>query len=158
MTTKADERRSDQRLRYRWFMEYSRSVKEPLSQGRMVDISSTGAAFICPSREDGLCFGKLVTTRFSVPRFDSDISFDIQSFDRIGRICRVDSIGDLRRIAIQFARSLPLKPGEQPISEYDRTYRLSTGSSGLAASASPSVNRERGRKSERRLDDTDSVF
>lgn len=103
----------------------------------MVDISSTGVAFICSTPEDCPDSGKAVITHFSVPRFDSDISFGTESFKRIGRVCRIDSIGDLRRIAVQFVTPLPLRPAQQPVSEYDRTYKLITESRGLTAASTP---------------------
>jgi len=137
MTVRADERRSDQRLRYSWSMEYARSAGERFTPGRMVDVSATGAAFICSAQEVCPGPGKVVITRFSVPCFDSDISFDKTSFNRISRVCRVDDISDsVRRVAVQFVSPLPLKPGEQRISEYDRTYRLSTGNDGSTADCS----------------------
>ena len=134
---KTREKRAEQRLRYHWFIQYAGNVKQPLSQGRMVDVSSSGAAFICFANKDCPGVGTLVTTRFSVPRFDSDKSFDTASFNRIGRVCRVDNINSsLRRIAIQFARPLPFKPGEQNISKYDRIYNLVTNSDGITAALS----------------------
>ncbi|MHC4395098.1 MAG: PilZ domain-containing protein [Planctomycetota bacterium] len=131
------ERRAEQRLRYHWFIQYADNVKQPLSQGRMVDVSSSGAAFTCFANENCPQLGKLVTTRFSVPDFDSDKPFDAADFSRIGRVCRVDNINSsLRRIAIQFARPLPFKPGEQNICEHNRTYRLVIESNGIAAAMS----------------------
>jgi len=127
------ERRSDKRLQFRWPVQFAQGVNDMPSKGRMVDVSSTGVAFICSTPEDCPDPGKAVITSFSVPRFDSDISFGTASFKRIGRVCRIDNIGDLRRIAVQFVRPLPLKPAQQAISEYDRTYRLITESRGLLA-------------------------
>jgi len=137
MTAKTTERRSDQRLRYRWPMQFAQRVSDTPSQGRMVDVSSTGVAFICSRPEDCPDPGKAVITRFSVPRFDSDISFGTARFKRIGRVCRIDKIGDLRCIAVQFVTPLPLKPAQQAISEYDRTYRLITESRGLTTASAP---------------------
>lgn len=132
-----EEKRAEQRLRYHWFIQYAGSIKEPLSQGRMVDVCSSGAAFVCFANKSCPQLGKLVNTRFSVPHFDSDKPFDTASFSRIGRVCRVDNINSsLRRVAIQFARPLPFKPGEQNIGEYDRTYKLVTNSDGIRAALS----------------------
>lgn len=139
---KTNEQRREHRLRYHWLMQFARSVKEQLSQGRMVDLSSQGAAFVCLANN---CpnSDKLVTTRFSVPHFDSDKAFDWASFNRFGRVCRIDNINSsLRRVAIQFTRPLPFKPGEQGISEYDRTYKLATGSDGITAALSLQLNPE----------------
>jgi hypothetical protein len=138
---KTREKRAEQRLRYRWFVQYTDNVKQPLSQGRMVDVSSSGVAFLCFADKSCPQLGKLVATRFSVPDFDSDKPFDAASFSRIGRVCRVDKINSsLRRVAIQFARPLPFKPGEQNIGEYDRTYKLVTESDGMTAAMSSENN------------------
>jgi len=135
MTDETKEHRKEQRLSYHWLMQFAGSVKEPPFQGRMVDISSEGAAFVCSVNNNYPPAGKLVTTRFSVPRFDCEKSFESVNFIRIGRVCRVDKIDDsLRRIAIQFARPLPFEPGKQPISKYDRIYKLATNGNGLTPS------------------------
>ena len=134
---KTREKRAEQRLSYHWFIQYADNVKQPLSQGRMVDVSSSGAAFLCFADKSCPQLGKLVATRFSVPDFDSDKPFDSANFSRIGRVCRVDNVNSsLRRVAIQFARPLPFKPGEQNIGEYDRTYKLVTESDGMTAAMS----------------------
>ena len=108
------ERRSEQRLRhYRpiWFAE---DFDKGLLQGQMFDVSSCGMAFTCDSDEAYLCPGRQITTRFSVPCFDSAKSPETVSFERTGCICRVDDLNSVsRRIAIQFAEPLPFKPGEQ---------------------------------------------
>lgn len=127
------EKRSDQRLQYRWPMNFSQSLDQRPSQGRMVSVSSTGAAFICSKPEACPSLGEPVICSFSMPRFDSEISFDSISFKRIARVCRVDEMGDLHHIAVQFLRPLPIKPDAQPISRYDRTYRLTTKSRRLPA-------------------------
>ena len=127
-----NEQRREQRLRYHWLIQFARSVKESLSQGRMVDVSSSGAAFVCYADKNCPSLGKLITTRFSVPRFDSGKCFDTVSFNRIGRVCRVHDEKDfLRRVAIRFTRPLPFKPGEQPISKHDRIFKLVTSSDGI---------------------------
>jgi hypothetical protein len=134
---RTSEKRTERRLDYQWLMQYAKSVKDPLLQGRMVDISSRGAAFICMANQRCPNKDELVTTCFSVPRFDSSRSFDLTSHRRIGRVCRVDNVNNtLRRIAIQFAKPLPFRPGEQKISTYDRIYNLATKSEGLSAALS----------------------
>jgi hypothetical protein len=108
-------------------MQYAKSVKEPLLQGRMVDLSSQGAAFLCIAGNNCPKEDELLKTCFSVPRFDSDKTFDSTSYRRIGRVCRVDNVNNgLRRIALQFAKPLPFRPGEQNISRHDRIYNLAT--------------------------------
>jgi len=111
---KDNERRREQRLRYHWPVWFAEDFNETLSQGQMLDVSSGGAAFTCHADENCPYPGQQVTTRFSVPCFAPEDSFDIANFTRIGRICRVDNVNSfLRRVAVQFAEPLPFKPGEQ---------------------------------------------
>jgi hypothetical protein len=114
------ERRTEQRLRYYWPIWFAEDFDEALSQGQMIDLSSRGAAFTC--HDDGSCpsLGQDITTRFSVPRYGPDDSFDMVNFTRSGHISRVDGVNSfLRRVVIQFAEPLPFKPGEQADSEIE---------------------------------------
>ncbi len=109
------ERRREQRLRYHWPVWFAEDFNETLFQGQMVDVSSGGAAFTCHADENCPYPGQRITTRFSVPCFGPDDSFDMTSFTRIGNVCRVENVNHLlRRVAMQFAEPLPFKPGEQP--------------------------------------------
>ncbi len=109
-----NERRREQRLRYYWPIWFAENPDYSLTQGQMVDVSSTGAAFTCYADYACPYPGQNLTTRFSVPKYDCDESFDIADFTRSGHVCRVDNINPfLRRVAIQFASPLPFKPGEQ---------------------------------------------
>ncbi len=120
-----NERRSEQRLRYHWPVWFAEDFNEALSQGQMVDGSSGGAAFTCHADESCPYPGQEITARFSVPCFGPEGSFDMASFTRSGSICRVDNVNRfLRRVAVQFAKSLPFKPGEQADSESDAQQRL----------------------------------
>ena len=117
---KNNERREEQRLSYHWPVWFAEDFDDTLSQGQMVDVSSKGASFTCHADESCPYLGQDVTTRFSVPRFGTDDSFDMASFTRLGRICRIDDVNSfLRRIAVQFAEPLPFKPGEQASDESD---------------------------------------
>jgi len=104
------ERRAEPRLRYSWPVWFAEDFTDILTQGQMVDISSGGASFTCyadscPSK------GERITARFSVPRFSEEESFDLESFIREGRICRVEEMGPfLRRVAVQFSDPLPFQP------------------------------------------------
>ena len=112
------ERRTEQRLRYYWPIWFAEDFNDVLSQGQMVDISSRGAAFTC--YDDGSCpyLGQHITTRFSVPRYGPEDSFDMADFTRSGHISRVDEVNSfIRRVVVQFAEPLPFKPGEQADSE-----------------------------------------
>ena len=58
--------------------------------------------------------GQYITARFSVPHYGQDDSFDLENYIRGGFIRRIEHINPfMRKIAIQFAQSLPFKPGEQ---------------------------------------------
>jgi len=121
------ERRKEQRLRYHWPVWFAEDFNDVLSQGQMVDASSRGAAFTCYADDDCPCVGQHITARFSIPRFGDGDSFDMANFTRTGCICRVDSVNShLRRVAIQFAESLPFKPGEQALGETNAENRIST--------------------------------
>jgi len=112
--TRTNERRIEHRLEYYWPIWFTENFGETLSQGKMLDISSTGAAF--SSYIDDSCpyHGQHIIAHFSVPRFGSDESFEMANFTRSGRICRVHEVHKFfRRIALQFAEPLPFRPGEQ---------------------------------------------
>jgi len=119
------ERRIERRLRYHWPIWFAEDFDETLSRGQMVDISSVGASFTCRADVNCPYPGQRVTSRFSVPRFGSDESFEMASFTRTGSVCRVDEVSEfLRRVAVQFAEPLPFKPGEQVAGESDAQQRL----------------------------------
>jgi hypothetical protein len=121
----ANDRRTEQRLRYRWPIRFAGKSKEKPSPGQMVDVSSKGMALLCHADENCPCLDQSITTNFSVPHFDSRDSFDTASFNRIGRVCRVDNLSSqVNRVAIQFAEPLFFKPGEQNISDSDAQQRL----------------------------------
>ncbi len=108
------ERRTEQRLRYYWPIWFAENPDSILSQGQMVDISSTGAAFTCYAEEGCPYPGAHITARFSVPHYGADEAFDMANFTRAGHVCRVESVNSfLCRVAVQFAEPLPFKPGEQ---------------------------------------------
>ena len=118
------ERRREQRLRYQWPVWFAEDFNSTLTQGQMVDVSSGGAAFMCYA-DSSPYQGQEVTARFSVPRLNEDDSFDMASYTRIGRICRVENVDGLsRRVAIQFAEPLFFKPGEQGLSQDEVQRRL----------------------------------
>jgi hypothetical protein len=108
------ERRREQRLRYHWPVWFAENFNEILSQGQMVDICSGGVAFTCYADRGCPWPGQHITTRFSVPRYQPDESFNVNDFIRAGLVRRVDHLHNgLRRVAIRFFDPLPFKPGEQ---------------------------------------------
>lgn len=119
------ERRSEMRLRYQWPVWFAENFNETLSQGQLIDVCSGGIGFTCSADENCPFPGQYITARFSVPRFGSDDSFDLASFTRQGRTCRVDVINDfIRRVAVQFAEPLPFMPGEQTEDEIEAGNKL----------------------------------
>lgn len=114
MMVKRNERRTEKRLCYSlpvWFAEYP---KETLAQGQMVDISSSGASFISYTHESCPCLGQHLTTRFKVPNYHPDHSYDLENFTRSAHVCRIDRVYTYwRRVAVQFTEPLPFKPGEK---------------------------------------------
>jgi hypothetical protein len=120
-----NERRKERRLRYQWPIWFAENFNEALSQGQMVDISSTAAAFTCRIDEYYPYVGQHLAARFSVPKFRPGEAFDMADFTRSGRIYRVDDINQFsQRVVVQFASPLPFKPGEQADSNSDVQERL----------------------------------
>ena len=108
------ERRREARLRYNWPIWFAEDFSDKLIQGQFVDLNSGGAAFTCYADQCPQA-GQHITTRFSVPEYNSDDSFHMSNFVRSGNICRIEQVNPfLRKIAIQFVNQLPFKPGEQP--------------------------------------------
>ena len=98
---------------------------DALSQGQMVDVSSSGAAFTYYPQDYGLHQDQYITTKFSVPSFGEAESFEMASFVRKARICRVENVNEyLRKIAIRFSEPLPFRPGEQAETEIETEQRL----------------------------------
>jgi len=113
---KAKEQRAEKRLRYRWHARFALNPKQKPLSGQMVDVSSKGMALLYHADEKCPGPNQSITTNFGVPYFDSGDSFDTVFFNRIGRVCRIDSLSSkVNRIAIQFAEPLFFKPGEQDI-------------------------------------------
>ncbi|MCE5186211.1 MAG: PilZ domain-containing protein [Planctomycetaceae bacterium] len=109
------ERRREARLRYSWPIWFAEDFDEILTQGQMVDVSSSGAAFTCYA-DRCPTNGEYITARFSVPRLgaDEEESFNLSNFIRDGRICRIDELGPyVRRVAVQFCEPLSFEPAAQ---------------------------------------------
>ncbi|MDD5010588.1 MAG: hypothetical protein PHQ00_00520 [Phycisphaerae bacterium] len=106
MNKNTTERRREKRLNYHWPIWFAEDFNDVLSQGQIVDLSSSGAAFTCYSNT---CpqEGQYITTRFSVPRYGQDNSFNMENYIRSGFIRRIDHCNSfMKKIAIQFAEPL----------------------------------------------------
>jgi hypothetical protein len=122
---KTKEKRTEQRLRYRWPVRFAAKVGQRPLRGQIVDVTSGGLAFLCHPGEDCPHPDQFVTAGFGVPHFNSHGSFDTVFFNRVGRVCRVDSLNDkVSRVAIQFAEPLFFQPGQQDISDSAAQQRL----------------------------------
>jgi len=122
---KANERRNEQRLRYRWPVRFTMEGENLPFQGQIVDISSKGIAFLCHADQCSFDSQQQLKTSFAVPRFDSGDFFDTVLFERTGYVRRIDKpSSQVYRIALQFASPLFFKPGEQGINEADIQQRL----------------------------------
>ena len=122
---KTNEKRAEQRLRYRWPVRFAMRVRQKPLSGQIVDVTSRGLAFLYHPGENCPHPDQFVKTSFGVPHFNSHGSFDTVFFNRVGRVCRVDSLsGKVNRVAIQFAEPLFFRPGEQDITESDAQQRL----------------------------------
>ena len=107
------DRRTEKRLRYQWPVWFAENQNCDLSQGQMVDISSKAAAFNYYSDCGCRYVGQPIISRFSVPRYGQDESFDLANFTRTGQISRIDKINPfMNRIVVKFSEPLPFKPGE----------------------------------------------
>jgi hypothetical protein len=94
---RAKEQRKERRMYYDWPIRFFEDFRGLHFPGRTVDISSEGMAFLCHADKNCPELGQQITARFSVPRFGSD--------------------GRINQVAIQFAKPLFFKPGEQGVSE-----------------------------------------
>ena len=122
---KADERRAEQRLSYRWPVRFAGDPRQKPLSGQMFDLSSKGMAMLFHASEDCPRPDQSITANFGVPHFDAHGSFDTAFFNRVGRVCRIDKLTSrVNRIAVQFAEPLFFKPGEQDITESDAQLRL----------------------------------
>ena len=106
-------------------MRFTRGSDEAFFPGRMIDLSSQGAAFFCRSDESCPARDQRIDTHLSVPRFGAGKSFERNNYVRSSRVWRVDELNEsVRAIAVRFSEPLPFKPGEQGISESEAEERL----------------------------------
>ena len=116
---RAVERRAEERLLHRSVMRFA-GAREGFLGGTMRDVSSGGMAFTCSTGKGQLRQDQEIVTQFSVPRFNRDNSFDTISFERKGRIRRIEKIDNsICRVAMQFAKPLNFKPAERRYTECD---------------------------------------
>lgn len=123
--TKTNERRTENRLQYRWPVRFFKDGENQALNGQIVDISSGGISFLCHADQSNFDSGQKLKTSFGVPHFGNDDSFDTILFERTGHVCRIDKpSSQVYRIAMQFASPLFFRPGEQGINEFIIQQRL----------------------------------
>ena len=108
------DRRKEKRLQYNWPVWYADHYDgdRELCQGQMFDITSEFATFTCYA-DNCPIEGELITARFSVPKYGTGNSFDMENFVRTGKVFRIDKMSDfVRKVALEFAEKLPFRPGE----------------------------------------------
>lgn len=99
---KVKERRKEKRFHYELPVSFGEDLDVAVFHGVMVDISSSGMAFICDFNDNCPKVGQQLTTRFSIPRFGTNSS-DMQDITRTGQVLRIDTIDESRcRVAISF--------------------------------------------------------
>jgi PilZ domain len=107
--------RTEPRLRYQWTVLFTADSAKAVSEGLMVDVSSSGMAFRCDAGQNCPQVGQQLVTHFSFPTEQVYDSSSMTSFTRTGRVLRVDTLNPfLRHVAIQFDEPLPLKPCDRP--------------------------------------------
>jgi hypothetical protein len=107
-------KRTEERLCYRWPVLFARDFTEAVSDGVMTDVSSGGISFLCKADDNCPQVDQELALRFSIPRFEDDDSSDMMSFTRTGRVLRIEIYSNsLRQVAIQFNEPLTLKPYQE---------------------------------------------
>ena len=139
---RTNEQRAERRLQYRWPIRFAGELRQKPLIGQIVDVTSRGLAFLyhpgerCPQPD------QLITTSFGVPHFNSQGSFDTVIANRVGRVCRVDSLSDkVNRVAIEFTEPLFFRPGEQDISDAEVRKRLEAAARSLVRGKRQAITR-----------------
>lgn len=109
----SNEQRLVRRLHFSWPVWFAEDFDGLLQHGQMSDVSIDGMAFICAGGQNIAQPGRIITIRFSVPRFGSDDSFHISNFVRSAHVCRAEGVNNnSTRIAVKFTEPLPFDPVE----------------------------------------------
>jgi len=107
-------KRAEERLHYQWPVLFAKDFTEAVSEGVMTDVSSGGIAFLCKADENYPQVGQELALRFSIPHSDKDLSYNITSLSRTGRVLRVDiKSNSMCQVSVQFNKPLTLKPCQE---------------------------------------------
>ena len=120
-----NEQRAEQRLNYRWPVQFIKGDQEKTIPGQIVNVCSQAIAFLCHADENRPHLGQPLTTSFGVPHFNHNNSFDTVLFNRNGHVCRLDELSSqVNRVVVQFNEPLFFKPGHQNINQSEIQQRL----------------------------------
>ena len=110
--------RRERRLRYQWTVLFSVDSSQPVSEGQMVDVASSGLAFRCDAGDHCPRAGQKILTHFSIPGSEVYDASSMMSSTRTGHVLRVETINPfLRHIGVQFDEPLSVKPSKEAKSE-----------------------------------------
>ncbi|MFC1677402.1 PilZ domain-containing protein [Planctomycetota bacterium] len=104
------EKRKEQRLSCDEKMQFSNAITPTSSKGRLIDVSSGGAAFTTELETQLPRIGDSILVRIKLPLPGRDAD----DFVRRGYVRQVGNTDDsLHRVAVEFAKPLPYKPVEK---------------------------------------------
>jgi len=109
------ERRKEKRLNCDWPIWFAESFGKTLYYGEILNISSQALALTCKTDKNLPHIASRITAYFKVPHMGGYDSSDVITLSCKGCVFRVDTVEDnksLRKIVIEFEKSLPFKPGK----------------------------------------------
>jgi hypothetical protein len=111
------DRRSEPRLRFSWQMYFQQNWGGRVEQGRMLDLSSKGAAFLAPADTD-LWPGKRLSLRITHPMVSNGL-FTVLDVRREGEVIRVEPQPNGRkRVAVRLTVPLDYCPAGEGIDRF----------------------------------------
>jgi hypothetical protein len=103
------EQRAEPRLRYQWSMYFQHPEDGRVEQGRMVDLSRSGAAFLADTGSD-LWPGKQIDLRLTHPMLDKD-RFSVLDVRQAAEVVRVEQHNDAQNhVAVLLSEPLAYDP------------------------------------------------
>lgn len=104
------ERRGEQRLKYDWAIRFGKDFQGELNEGRMYDLNSESACFVCRKEISPRPSDKIVIN-FTIPRLGKEYKAEGISFTRAGIVCRIDDFNkEENRVTIRFNIPLDIQP------------------------------------------------
>lgn len=104
------EKRSEQRLKYDWLIRFGKDFQYDFKEGRMYDLSSESACFVCKKDASPRPSDKIVLN-FTIPRLSKEYRTEGISFTRSGIVCKVEGFNEEEnRIIMRFDVPLDVEP------------------------------------------------